>query len=535
LIVPKKKAFDPIRNPSDELALANGCRFDESRGEDVIDFLEAFCKLSHGKWAGQTIRLMDWQKDRIKRLYGWLREDGSRRFRTSYLEVPKKNGKSTEIAGRANYHAIADGEPVPEVHLNAVDRQQASIIFDEAARMVEASPALRRRLSVIPSRKTIVSPINSGKIVANSADVPSKDGLNPSVVIFDELHRQAKRDMWSVFRYAGAARFQYLIDAITTAGDTRDSICWEQHEKSVAINAGELRDWTHLGIIYAADPEIDDLENPKTWKKANPSLGETIRIDDFRAELEDAKRDPFDWANFLRLRLNIWGVQERQWIEPAAWESCGRVSGIEPFRGLPCFLGLDLSANKDLTALAIVTGSREDRFRATFKYWLPKDSIEEAERRDRVPYREWAEKGWLTLTPGRVVDYGFIRQSILELCESLDVRLLLADPFNAFQFATELETEHSVPIKLLRQGYLSLSGPTKELERAIRGGIFDHDGSPVSAWNMRNAIVVKDAGGNIKLDKQKGRNKIDGAAALVNAFAGALSAEEEESAGILIL
>lgn len=534
--MPKRKPFDPIRNPSDELAIKEGCRFEEWRGDDVIDFMETFCRLSHGRWEGKPIALLPWQKDRAKRLYGWVREDGTRRFRTSYLEVPKKNGKSTEIAGKSQYHLVGDGEPVPEIHVNATDRKQASIIFEEAARMVEASPTLRRRLTVIPSRSTIASPLNHGKLIANSAELFSKDGLNPSVVIFDELHRQKNRDMWNIFRYSGAAREQPLIEAITTAGDNRDSVCWEQHAKSLAVESGELRDWTHLGVIYAADPEKDDLEDPKTWRKANPSMGYTIKEEDFRTELQDAKRDPFDWANFLRLRLNVWGVRERQWIEPEAWEACGRSFKLQAFKGLPLYLGLDLSANNDLTALAFVTGSREEGFRAGFRFYLPKDSIERAEIRDRVPYREWAALGWITLTPGRVIDYGFIRQEILEIAEGFDLRLLLADPFNAFQFCTELERDHEIPVKLLRQGYLSLSSPTKELERAIRGRIFEHDSNPIAAWNMRNAIVVKDAGGNIKLDKQKGQNKIDGAAALVNAFAGALSVEEAEAdASILIL
>jgi phage terminase large subunit-like protein len=207
-----------MRGPVDEIAVAQGCYFDEEAGAYVCDFLESFCRQSKGEWGGQPLELLDWQTDFIYRLYGWKRRDGRRRYRKAYLEIPKKNGKSTLLSGLALYHLVADGEDAPECYLCAVDKAQASIVYDESARMVEASPDLSGRIDQIASKKTLLYPSRNGKIVAQSADVPSKDGLNSSLVIFDELHRQRTPAMWRIYRYSGASRRQPLIVSITHRG-----------------------------------------------------------------------------------------------------------------------------------------------------------------------------------------------------------------------------------------------------------------------------------------------------------------------------
>ena len=330
-------AVDPrwIRNPSDELAVREGCTFDEAAGEFVIDFIETFCRQSKGRWGGERLTLLEWQRDFLMRLFGWRRADGRRRFRRFYLEVAKKNGKSTMVSALVLYLLLADGEQAPEVYINACDREQASIVFDEAARMVRASPELDSRLHVVDSKKRIVWPEGNGLLRANSADVASKDGINGSAWIFDELHRQKTREMWDIFEYAGESRDEPLSGTITTAGEDTTGVWHEQREYSEQINAGLIADTAHLGVVYRADP-ADDLDDPATWRKANPSIGFTIDEDRFGEQLAEAKAVPSKLANFKRLRLNIVTGGENKFTTPEAWQSCGTAPSVEPGRILLC-------------------------------------------------------------------------------------------------------------------------------------------------------------------------------------------------------
>ena len=318
----KKTPKQWIRNASDHFALEEGCYFDAELGESVIEFIETFCKQSKGRWVGQNLTLQEWQRDWVMRLYGWRRADGTRRFRTAYLEVAKKNGKSTVVSALANRHIVDVDDGALEIYLSAVDREQSGIVFDEAARMVKASPELASRLQVIASKGRIVDPVGHGKIQRNSADAPSKDGVNASLMIFDELHRFKTRELWDVFQYAGAAREQPLKIVITTAGEEEEGVWFELRTHAEAVNNGTRRDTEFLGVVYRSDPQ-DDIESPDTWKKANPSLGVTLTEADFRQDLARAKTNPAEMQNFLRLRLNIVARSEAKFLDIAAWDACG--------------------------------------------------------------------------------------------------------------------------------------------------------------------------------------------------------------------
>ncbi len=511
-----------IRGPADELAIAQGCDFDAEAGQFVCDFIEQFCRQSKGRWAGEPIELLDWERDYLMRLFGWRLPSGLRRFLTSYLEIGKKNGKSTLVSALVIVFLVADGEGAPEVHLNACDREQASIVFDEAAKMVRADDDLSARLDIIDSKKRIVDPAGNGLIRANSADVPSKDGANPSHVIFDELHRQKSRAMWDVYKYASSARDQPLRISITTAGEDDQGVWYEQRERSEKINDGTIPDITHLGVVYRA-LETDDLDDPATWRKANPSLGVTIDLEKFRREWEEAKQNPIELANFKRLRLNIITAGSTAYLPAGVWEACPFSILPAYRRGQPRYMGLDLSSINDLCALATLDGDQEDGFDLTMRFWLPKENILALERQHGVPYRVWADKGYIVLTDGSTIDYQFIRREILELAGEGDLKKLLADPYNANQLLIQLAETDGLPVEMLRQGYLSLSAPTKELLRLITCGKLRHDANPVMRWMAGNAVVERDAAGNEKLSKKRSGKKIDGMAALVNAIAGASS------------
>lgn len=534
-----------IRTPSDELAVREGCTFDLAAAEHVRDFLAGNCRHSIGQFAGQPFELLEWQwLDIVAPLYGWQRPDGRRRFKSAYIQVAKKNGKSTLISGLALLHLVADGEQVPRCYLLACDKLQAGNIYEECSRMVEASPELKAVVEDVPSQKIIACPSNRGQIITLSKIVESKDGFNASLVIFDELHRQKTDAMWKIMRYAGRSRRQPLRIAITTAGDSegveRKSICYQQYDYSKKVLAGTVKDITHLAVIYEPEGGQDaDIDDPAVWKAANPSLGLTINLDDFRADLAEAKQIPSQLEEFKQLSLNIWVSNRKRFLPKEAWDAC-RGGPIIPdeLRGLPCFAGLDLASTVDIAALATIHPEGDDGpVHVRMYFWVPEDNAAVRERRDRVPYKTWGEAGLITLTPGNVIDYrairlaiaGDTRQGIKGIAREHQLRKLGVDPYNAYQLTQQLQEEDGLPVEEVRQGYRTLSAPTKELERLVMSRRLHHGGNEVLDWMAGNAIVRKDPAGNVKLDKERGPEKIDGMAALVNAIAVWTGSPSEES------
>lgn len=516
-----------IRNPSDELAVREGCVFSPGHGKRVIEFLERFCRQSKGQWAGKPLEVLPWQRDFLMRLYGWRRGDGTRRFRKAYLEVPKKNGKSTLVSGLSLYHLLADEEPGAEVYVNAYDLSQARIVFDEALRMVQASPQLSRVLDTVPSQKRIVHPSTHGALRALSADVPSKDGVNSSCTIFDELHRQATPAMWRIFRYAGIARAQPLLLSITTAGSDRESVCYQEHDYSERVNTGVIEDIEHLGVIYGASAE-DDFRDPAVWKRANPSFGVTLRAEDFACNVQEVQDKPTELNEFLRLRLNIWTQAHGRFLARHKWDACGgSIPPLSSLRGRPCFAGLDLSSVTDLSSLCLIFPDEDVGFYAFWLFWAPEMGAAKRQEKERAPYLTWARQGFLTLTSGNVVDYDHVRYDILDVLEGFDLKKLYIDPYNATQLATQLAAS-GVPVEYLRQGFLSLNAPCKELERLVLSERLRHGDNPIATWCCDNCEAETDPAGNVKISKKKSREKIDGIAALVNALAGVVSEPAEE-------
>lgn len=534
-----------IRTPSDELAIAEGCTFDLAAAEHVRDFLATNCRQSIGEFAGRPLELLDWQwSDIVAPLYGWKRPDGRRRFKTAYIQVAKKNGKSTLISGLSLYHLLADGENVPRCYLLACDKFQAGNIYEECSRMVEASDELKAVLDDLASQKLIACPSNRGQIITLSNVVESKDGFNASLVVFDELHRQKTPRLWNIMKYAGRSRREPIRIAITTAGDTegieRKSICHQQYEYSKKILSGAIKDPSHLAVIYEpAEGQNADIDDPAVWHSANPSLGTTISVEDFRTDLQQAKENPSDLEEFKQLRLNIWVSNRRRFLPKARWDAC-RGEPVEPefLRGLPCYAGLDLASTIDIAALALLYVDEEnERFHVRMRFWVPEDNAAERETRDRVPYRTWGAKGLIDLTEGNVIDYTAIRIAIAGdpssdvpgIARECQLVKLGYDPFNAYQLSQQLRDEDGIPLVEVRQGYRTLSAATKEVERLVMSQRLQHDGNEVLDWMCGNAITRKDPAGNIKLDKERCPEKIDGMAALVNAVAVWMAGPGDES------
>lgn len=501
-----------------------GMWFDERAAGKAVAFFERVLKHSKGEWEGQPFLLQGWQRGFVRELFGWKRGDGTRRYRRAYLEVPRKNGKSTLAAGIALMMLYADGEPGAEIYSAASDRDQAAICFDQAKAMVEEAPALLKMSTLF--RRSIVVPGTRSSYKVLSAEAYSKHGLNAHGVIFDELHAQPSRELWDVLTTATGARRQPLVVAITTAGYDRESICWEVHEYARQVAAGIIEDSSFLPVIYAAD-ELDDWTNPAVWAKANPGLGATVKTEYIEEECRRAVSSPNYQNAFRRLHLNQWTQQESRWLDMRAWDACaGGEAGREweaALAGRACYAGLDLASTTDLAALALVFPAltEEEPYRIVMRYWTPGGTLRERALQDRAPYVEWSRDGWLAATPGDVIDYVRVRAEIERLSKVFNLREVAFDRWGAVQMSQELMAAGLTMIQF-GQGYASMSAPAKDLERLMLEGKLAHGGQPVLRWNADNVTVLGDAAGNIKPDKARSTGRIDGVVALIMALDRAL-------------
>lgn len=487
-----------------------------TRGRRIINFFEAQLRHSKGNWAGRPLILEPWAKRLLGDVFGTLREDGQRQYRRVYIEIPRKNGKSTIAAGVALYLLMADGEPGAEVYSAASDRAQAAIVFEIARSMVEASPILSAELKVY--RNTILHPKTSSTYKVISAEAYSKHGFNAHGIIFDELHAQPSRDLWDVLCTSTGARRQPLIWAITTAGFDRESICWEQHEYARQVMDGIIEDETFYPFIAAAD-EDDDWTDPEIWRKANPNLGVSVSEEYLSQECDRAQNTPSYQNTFRRLHLNQWTAQNNRAVNMLHWNECGKEIEQGDLIGRECYIGIDLASTTDITAAVIVFPPSEPDgdYITDAMFWIPGENVIEKGRRDRVDYSAWIRNGYIIATPGNVVDYDLIRAWINDYTENYRTMEIAFDPWNATQLVTQLHGDGFTMVPI-RQGMPSLTSPTKQMLALVEGHRLNHQNNPVLRWMADNLEVTSDAAGNIKPDKSTSRAKIDGMVALIMAI-----------------
>ena len=515
--------------------------FDERKARRVVRFIEAL-RHTKGEFHGQPFRLLPWQEKIIRDVFGTVRDDDPtmRQYTTAYIEIPKKNGKSELGAAIALNMLINDDEWKAEVYSCASDRQQAAIVFDVAVDMVRQSPALMKRVKIIPStRRMIYQPTGSIYQVLSS-EVATKHGLNVSACIFDELHTQPTRALYDVMTQgSGDARRQPLWFFLTTAGTDRNSICWEVHQKALDILEGRKIDPRFYPVLFGL-PDDADWTNEENWYRANPSLDYTITIDKVRDAFRKAQETPADENQFRQLRLNQWVKQSVRWMPMDKWDECGGVVDPYALEGRACYAGLDLSSTSDLTALVLVfpPTSEDEPYIALPFFWLPEETLSLRVRRDHVPYDQWAKRGFIRTTEGNVVHYGFIERFICELGERYDIREIAHDRWNATMMVQTLEDDGFTMVPF-GQGFRDMSPPTKELMRLVLEHRLCHGGHPVLRWNMDNAYVRTDPAGNLKLDKEKSTEKVDGAVALVMALDRAMKNQGGDSVynhrGLIVL
>ena len=666
---PKLKDYKPTRFMLPE------SHYDAAKADRAVRFIENLCH-TKGRWAGKPFWLLPWQEQIIRDIFGIVKEDDTRQFRTAYVEIPKKNGKqlaldtpiptpqgftnmgdlkvgdtvfdengkpchvvakspvddteqaykltfkdgSSIIAGERHlwnieidnsgklvstreiyemntdikivsskcpetsnkdilqhweashgnnprYHYLldiqpvnhpvkmqciqvdspshqylagpsfvpthnselaaaialyllyADNEPSAEVYGAAADRQQASIVFDVAKRMVEMTPALLKRSKIMAATKRLVNYSNVGFYQVLSAEVGTKHGLNVSGLVLDELHAQPNRSLVDVLtKGSGDARTQPLYFLITTAGTDRNSICYEYHTKAKDILDGRRIDPSFYPVIYGLD-DGDDWNAEESWYKANPSLGHTITIDRVRDAHREALTNPAEENVFRQLRLDQWVGSAVAWIPEHIYNRGNLPIDLEKLRGRECYAGLDLSSTSDITAFVLVFPPlyEGDKYIVLPHFWLPRETLDLRVRRDHVPYDVWERMGLFHITEGNVVDYNFVRKTINELHTMYNIKEIAADRWNATQLITDLEGD-GLTVVPIGMGFKDMSPPMKELYKLILEGQFIHGGNPVLRWMAGNVVAEIDAAENIKPSKKKSTEKIDGIVAWIMAL-----------------
>ena len=509
---PKLKNYKPSR------FMLPTSHYDKAKADRAVKFIENLCH-TKGKWAGKRFWLLPWQEQLTRDIFGIVKPDGYRQFRTAFVEICKKVGKSELAAAVALYLLYADNEPSAEVYGAAADRQQASIVFDVARQMVEMSPALLKRSKLMTATKRIVNYGNSGYYQVLSAEVGGKHGFSVSGLVFDEIHTQPNRQLYDVLTKGSSdARQNPLHFIITTAGTDRHSIAYELHTKAVDILEGRRVDPTFYPVVYGLKDD-EDWEDEANWYKVNPSLGYTVDIERLRDAYREAKQNPADEVTFKWLRLNMWVSSTVAWIPDAIFMKGNEEIDLAALEGRDCYGGLDLSSTGDITALVLMFPPRDEdeKYILLPFFWVPEETIPQRVKAASVPYDIWERQGYLLSTEGNVIHYDFIEKFINDLAEKYHIVEIAVDRWNATQMIQNLEGDGFTMVPF-GQGFASMSGPTKDFYRLLMEGKIIHGGHPVLRWMAGNVVVDTDPAGNIKVTKAKAKEKIDGIVAAIMAL-----------------
>lgn len=515
---PRPKGYPKLKDYKPSQFMLPTSHYDKKKADRAVTFIENLCH-TKGKWAGTPFWLLPWQEQLIRDIFGIVKPDGNRQFRTAFVEICKKVGKSELAAAVALYLLYADNEPSAEVYGAAADRQQASIVFDVAKQMVEMSPALMKRSKLMAATKRIVNYGNAGYYQVLSAEVGGKHGFSVSGLVFDEIHTQPNRQLYDVLTKGSSdARQNPLHFIITTAGNDRHSIAFELHTKAVDILEGRRVDPTFYPVVYGLKDD-EDWEDEANWYKVNPSLGYTVDIERLRDAYREAKQNPADEITFKWLRMNMWVSSTTAWIPDAIYMRGNEPIDMEALEGRDCYAGLDLSSTGDITALVLMFPPRDmdEKYIVLPFFWVPEDTIPRRVKANSVPYDVWEKQGHILATEGNVIHYDFIEKFIYDLAEKYHILEIAVDRWNATQMIQNLEGE-GFTIVPFGQGFSSMSAPTKEFYRLLMEGQIIHGGHPVLRWMAGNVVIDTDPAGNIKVTKAKSKEKIDGIVAAIMAL-----------------
>jgi len=509
--------------------------FDDEAANRVCRFAEAMPH-TKGEWArrGEKIRLEDWQVFVLACVFGWKRPDGLRRFRTMYLEVSRKNAKSTLLAVIALYLLACDGESGAEVYSAATTRDQAKIVFSAAKSMASKEPEFRNHFGIACWKDSVTVEASDSFLKALSAEANTLDGLSPHGAIVDELHAHRTREVWDVLETGTGARSQPILAAITTAGSNRSGICYEirgyltrilnttlhAHEgMGYKVEGDSAVDDTFFGMIYTLD-DTDDWQDETCWIKSNPNLGVSVYLDDLRRQAHKAAHVASAQPNYLTKRHNIWVNADSAWMDMLAWDRASADIDFEDYQDWSWTFGLDLASKKDVASLAMIA-QRGKELRLFTRHWLPEDAIEDS---TVAQYRGWESTGYISSTPGNVIDHDAIIADIEELAGKLHPRAIAYDPGFDTMIPQNLNNR-GYPMVEVRPTVMNFSEPMKQLEADVLCGSLKHDGNPVMTWMISNVVCHRDAKDNIYPRKQSDENKIDGVIAAILARGQSMAAD----------
>ena len=480
--------------------------YDKHKAERVIKFIERITTHTKGELAKQPFILEPFQKQVISDIFGNVNEDGLRITREAFLFWPRKNGKTNFLAALGLYLLVADNEPGAEIIVCAADRAQAGMIHEIQKQMVLQSPLLMDKVKVY--RNSIVAKDGSF-IQARSADSDTAHGYNAHAVLMDELHSQPNRSLYDVMKTASGARRQPLFFSISTAGTNKESICYEVYDYAKKVRDGIIEDPTFYPHIFEADDE-DDIYSSKTWKKANPGYGITIKEDYIKAQAQKAKALVTYENTFRRLHLNQWTTSEVRWVSDEDFMSCSEEYNIEDLKGRDCYAGLDLASTEDLTALVLVFPPvyEAEPFKTLVLSWVSEAAVDRRQGKSGADYNAFISTGELDVTEGNVTDYRYISKVVYEVAELFNIRAIAYDRWNSSSLIADL-AEEGLPVEPYGQGFASMSTAIKQLEIWIRSNQIAHNNNRLLRWCVSNVQAKSDPAGNLKFDKAKSTDKID--------------------------
>lgn len=538
---PPSKASDPVARyahdvtsgrilagPMVRLACARHLRdltrsdlvFDKAKALRAIGFFRDVLRLNGGDFEGKPFILSDWQAFIVGSLFGWLSLDGYRRFRVAYIEAPKGSGKSPLAAGVGHLMLSADGEARAEVYAAATKKDQAMILFRDAVAMWQQSPALTSRLKASGQQPNIwnLADLTTGSFFRPISSDDGQSGPRPHCGLIDELHEHKSPMVTDMMRAGTKGRTQALIFEITNSGYDRHSVCWQHHEYSGKVLEQIINDDSWFAYVCGLDPQ-DDWTDEKVWGKANPNLGVSVPLKYLREQVREAQGMAAKQNTVRRLNFCAWTEQDERWLDMALWDTGAEPIDAVALRGRPCYGGLDLARTRDLSAFALLFPplAAGETWKVLMRFWIPDADMRVRSQRDRVPYDVWVREGLISCTQGNATDFSFIEKAIVAACGEYDVREVAYDRVFAGEIVQNLMAE-GVTMVPFGQGFISQAAPVAELHRMLLAGEFQHGGNPVLRWNASNVTVAQDPAGNLKLDKARSTERIDGIAALCNAI-----------------
>lgn len=487
-------------------------RFEPELADHALEFIQ---NLTHttGEAAGRKFILEPWQVFIVANLFGFIGQDGARRFSRAYVEVPRKNGKSTFASALMLYGLLADGEAGAQVYSAATKLDQAMMVFGESVRACQAQDWLKDELVIQNSihNRRIVYGDNLFKPLEWN---PGKqDGLNTHFCVIDEYHAHPNDELYNVIYNSMGARRQPLLFTITTAGFNREGPCYKHRQYCSQVLQGALKDDSLFTVIYSLDPG-DDWTDPKTWAKANPNWGVSVYPKKLEQSVNEAKELTHKEVEFKTKLLNVWTDTAQTWISDAVWSKDQHDLSYSSLAGLDCYGGLDLASTGDFCAFSLYFPEVDS---VITRYYLPEEAVKKRNDTAGANIRDWVRQGLIIETEGNVTDYNYIKADILDLAEQFEIKEIAFDRFNSSQLIIELQNE-GLTLYPFGQGFVSMSAPTKELERLIKVGRLKHGNNPVTRWQMGNILLRRDPADNIKIDKAKSGDKVDGPVSIVMAL-----------------